>query len=460
MSNRNGRIFIQTIAGVTYGVSVADIQQTLGRGTSDVGLLLSDQEWYDNNGTQALRVVNKIKKWAWHKPIRHPSYGYDTHNLPAGDDGFNGQQPTGEYCIGSLEMPYAQTLGTITPSSNTEGGVTVTKWVASAGFLYNMMHGNIGWNYRRPRGVDNSHTEPLRMFDIAGYNHNSTSPMPIPPSGSRYISSNGQVTLMVDIPEDLPVGNMTLGTMALPAGLISTQPALSTFYAGILLYRPNFSDCVWKTATARIGTTTYQSSNKKVSFSSFKSIGVEGTAWNKMGTWYAKTFLSSVQLNEGDNPTAGENPLVFIMGSEDYTELNFTNGTITNDITIEVQRAKWIDVAEGNPSQIRVTATVRNGFVYDAAMSNIQMNVTSGLDTDPNPYDVTETSAWSGSEYATIPMLDEQSYSHVFSDVPYAVGRVTFASFSCRATVNGTTYNRSFMINLTPQASNTEVELI
>ena len=68
MPHSNGQIYIETVGGVTYGVSVADIQQTLGRGTGDVGLLLSDQEWYENNGVEALRHVNKINKWAKYKP--------------------------------------------------------------------------------------------------------------------------------------------------------------------------------------------------------------------------------------------------------------------------------------------------------------------------------------------------------------------------------------------------------
>jgi hypothetical protein len=426
-------------------------------------LLLSDQEWYDNNGTPALRDVNKIRKWAWHKPIRHPSVAYDTRNLSAGDDGFNGQQPTGEYCIGSLEMPYAQTLGSFTQTSNTDGGVTVTKWRANSGFFYQMMRGNLGWNYRRPRGIDNSHTEPFRMFDIVDYNHNAESPMPVPPTGTWYVSQSGNVTMLLDVPDTLPVGNMTLGTMHLPAGLVSTQPSLTNFYVGLLLYRPDFSDCVWKTATAKIGNSSLQNTNRKVSFSSFTSIGAAGGQWNKMGTWYARTFLSSIPLNEGDNPNAISNPndtLVFIMASEEATSLTLTNGTITNDITFEVKRAKWIDVATGNPNQIRVTATIRNGYFHDAAMSDIQMNVTSGLDTDPNPYDVTETDAWSGSEYATLPMLEEQTYSHVFNNVPYATGRVTLAHFFCHATIDGTTHTLQFTINLTPQSNTPEPELI
>lgn len=70
MANSNGRIFITTTGGVTYGVEIADLQQVLGRGVNDLGLLCSDQEWYDNNGVQALRPVNRINKWAKYKPIK------------------------------------------------------------------------------------------------------------------------------------------------------------------------------------------------------------------------------------------------------------------------------------------------------------------------------------------------------------------------------------------------------
>ena len=460
MANQNGRIYIDTNTTPHKGVEIADLQQVLGRSTGDLGLLCSDQEWYDTgvldgqgNPIYALRPVNRINKWPWHKPIRQHSFAYDTRNLPAGDDGFNGDQPVGEYCIGSLEIPYSQTLGTIVPTSHTESGVTVTKWEAQSGFFHDMMRGLYNWNYRRPRGVDGTHAEPFRILDFVGYNHRCVSPMPTPPSGSRYVSEAGQVTLLVDVPTDLVTGNMTLSTMRLPAGLVSTTPLLSSFYVGILLYRPGFGDCVWKTATAAIGTSSYQNTNKKVSFSSFKSIGVAGTTWNKMGVWYARTFLSSHQLTEGQNPTDIAN-VVVIMASDEVTQLNFSTGTITNDITLEVKRAKWIDVAVGVPSQIRVTANVRNGYVHDAAMSNIRMSVSSGDEVgDPEHYYFSEH-IFDDPEFATLPMLDEQSYSWVFNDVPYVAGRFTVANFSCTAVVvvDGTpvTKNLSFFVDLTP----------
>lgn len=437
--NQNGRIYIDTSTTPNRGVEIADMQAVFGVSANTIGKIITTAD---------------INKWSWHKPIRQHSYGYDTRNLPAGDDGFNGDQPVGEFCIGSLEMPYSQTLGTIVPTTHTESDVTVTKWNAQSGFFHDMMRGLYGWNYRRPRGADGTRTEPFRSFDFAGYNHRCVSPMPTPPSGSRYVSTAGQVTLLVDVPTDLVSGNMSLSTMKIPAGLISTAPSLSSFYVGILLYRPNFEDCVWKTATARIGTSSTQNTNKKVSFSSFKSIGVEGTAWNKMGTWYARTFLSTHQLSEGQNPTDLQN-FVVVMASEEVAILNFATGAVTNEITLEVQQAKWIAAAEGVPSQIRVSANVRNGYAVDATVTLLSMNVSSGIGTDPDYYD--ETYNFPLSQYGTLYMLDEQSYSHVFNNVPYEVGRFVMARFTFRATVDGQTKNLFFTINLTPQSENSEL---
>lgn len=460
--HNNGRIYIDPN---TTGVEIADIQQVLGRGTGDLGLLCSDQEWYDTgnldgqgNPIYALRPVNRINKWAWHKPIRQSSYGLDLRNVTPPDDRFNGDQPVGEFCIGSLEMPYSQTIGSIETTTYSEGGVQVKRWYAGSGFFHDMMRGLYGWNYRRPRGVNGTYTEPFRIFDFVGYNHRCVSPMPIAPKGSWYVSEAGQVTMLVDVPDDLVSGNMSLSTMRLPSGLIGTTPTLTNFYVGILLYRPNYEDCVWKTATARIGTSSTQNTNKKVSFSSFKSI----TAWDKMGTWYARTFLSTHQLSEGQIPTDLQN-FVVIMASEEVQTITLNNGTITNDITIEVRRAKWVDATEGVPSQIRVYASVRNGYVHDAAMSNISMSVASGDElSDPDHY-YYQVHVFDDPELATLPMLDEQSYSWVFNDVPYEVGRFTVADFHCTAVVvvDGTpiTKNLSFFVDLTPGGSLPEPEL-
>ena len=66
--DNQGRIYIDTQTG--KGIDVrGDIAYVLGRSTWDIGLLCSDQEWYTNGSTQALRRVNKINKWAKYKPV-------------------------------------------------------------------------------------------------------------------------------------------------------------------------------------------------------------------------------------------------------------------------------------------------------------------------------------------------------------------------------------------------------
>lgn len=84
MAHNNGRIFIDTSTTPNKGVEIADLQQVLGRGTGDLGLLCSDQEWYDTgvldeqgNPIYALRPVNRINMWARYKPIK-----WSTSNAP------------------------------------------------------------------------------------------------------------------------------------------------------------------------------------------------------------------------------------------------------------------------------------------------------------------------------------------------------------------------------------------
>ena len=72
MANSNGRIFITTTGGVTYGVEIADLQQVLGRGVNDLGLLCSDQEW--NTAGTALQSIDRINKWAKYRPIEKSNF--------------------------------------------------------------------------------------------------------------------------------------------------------------------------------------------------------------------------------------------------------------------------------------------------------------------------------------------------------------------------------------------------
>lgn len=77
MAYENGIISVKTVDGVTYGVSVYDIQRAVGRGTSHIGMLCSDIEWYldhidpvTNEPVYLPRRVGKIIPWAKYKPER------------------------------------------------------------------------------------------------------------------------------------------------------------------------------------------------------------------------------------------------------------------------------------------------------------------------------------------------------------------------------------------------------
>lgn len=77
MSNQNGKIYIDTSTIPNKGVSITDLQQVLGRGVNDLGLLYTDQEWYDNGGVEALRPLNppRVNMWARYKPIKWSTSG-------------------------------------------------------------------------------------------------------------------------------------------------------------------------------------------------------------------------------------------------------------------------------------------------------------------------------------------------------------------------------------------------
>lgn len=152
MSNQNGKIFIEIVDGVAYGVSIYDIQTVLGRSTGDLGLLCSDQEWYDNNGTPTLRPMNVIKMWAKYKPVVNTIF--DTYSQleedavnhrmvwKASSDWWRGLQGN---C--GIDIP-TYSLGTIVGTDDI-------------------------WEYTKPQGG----IHPFRILDFNQYNHNAQKPI-------------------------------------------------------------------------------------------------------------------------------------------------------------------------------------------------------------------------------------------------------------------------------------------
>lgn len=158
MANQKGRIFIDTSTTPYKGVEIADLQRVLGRGTGDLGLLCSDQEWYDTgvldgqgNPVYSLRPVNRINKWAKFKPTRMAGLN------PT--DSWKGQQKN---VYGSTG--YSNGIGFVVYES-------LNDLRASAN--------GIGWNYEPPRGKGNGDQgtdEWFRLLDFNGYKHNVESP--------------------------------------------------------------------------------------------------------------------------------------------------------------------------------------------------------------------------------------------------------------------------------------------
>lgn len=136
MSNQNGRIYIDTSTTPNKGVSIADLQQVLSRGTNDLGLLCSDQDW--NNGS--LVKANKIKPLAKYKPVRHSKIGLLTVS----------DRDSVRYGFGAGILP-SLNLSQASPQSD--------------------------WVYQPPRGLANN--EWFRLRDFEGYSHGACTPLAI-----------------------------------------------------------------------------------------------------------------------------------------------------------------------------------------------------------------------------------------------------------------------------------------
>lgn len=143
MSHTSTTIYIDTNTDPDTGVSVADVQSVLHRGTGDVGLLCSDQEWYDNSGTPTLRYAETINPWAKYKPVRS--------NL----------------------------LAILTDANRQDVYFGMSVPIYGSGYAYTNLDNFItaydsGWSYLRPRGKDydgNGGNEWYRILDFDGYNH-------------------------------------------------------------------------------------------------------------------------------------------------------------------------------------------------------------------------------------------------------------------------------------------------
>lgn len=190
MSNQNGKIYIDTTTNPDTGVSVYDVQTVLGRGTGDVGLLCSDQEWYNN----ALRRVNKINKWAKYKPLR------------------------------------SSKLGTLTDAERVElnQGLTMTKYTNPADLVSGY---ESDYAYQPPRGKT-TYNEWFRLLDFNGYNHYAEGPV------SSFTCPSGEVTENQDLIVRLylsPSNQMPDGNLIWSDFDPEDDKPISEYYFGVII---------------------------------------------------------------------------------------------------------------------------------------------------------------------------------------------------------------------------------
>lgn len=225
MAYDNGIVSIETVGGVTYGVSVYDVQRALGRGTTDVGQLCSDLEWYldhidpvTNEPVYLTRRVGKINKWAKYKPVR--SGGLKVMTLSDMQDAYFG-----------LDVPIYGT-----------GPITISDFLEAFSTAY---------AYLPPRGADRNPKEWFRLRDFDGYNRAATpftnEPGSTLPRKYRYGDSGGGANFMLSLNTGTGLND---GISASEWKIVgATDIAFSDMYFGLLFVHGNEVNIVTASTT-------------------------------------------------------------------------------------------------------------------------------------------------------------------------------------------------------------------
>lgn len=200
MPHSNGRIYTSTdeTTGKKLGISINDIQQTIGSGKKDIGGLIT---------------TGSIQKWSKVKPLRGGGVGY----LVAEGNSFRGSEYPTYNCGFSAAKAFE------TPASFVQA-------IAATGFF----------TYRKPVVGDK-----FRFMDFDGYDHNARSPysQSLAPDSVDVSGSNGiPVTFVFNyFPTD---GALTFGDLY-------GENSVGIWYLGVVFYSPQES------STPRVVTHTY-----------------------------------------------------------------------------------------------------------------------------------------------------------------------------------------------------------
>ena len=318
MIDSDGRVTIGTVGGVTYGVEIADLQTAIGTAKSDIGQIIRD---------------GAINKWAKHKPFRSSAQGYAldrTQSTPA------------------LRSP-----NRVNAAREAHYGLSVESFsalgdpTASTSFLYKLIHGQLQWNYLKPRGKGGGASganEWFRLQDFDGYYHNCICPIGDPLTTS--VIEGGTATIAWDMADNLDGTNITLSDI-----LIGNTP-LTSYYFGVFLMRG-------ATYYAVTSDTAIGSNDVQISISNASSLE---------GTWQAYPFFSSVQIPFGTPSQAGSGSYVSAGWDEPYTEITFRS---TSSFIYIYADGTWSDTT--THSSVDVYYFVENGT--GAAQNNITLTL-------------------------------------------------------------------------------------
>jgi len=365
---------------VSKPVSAFDVRQALPSASNDIGTLCKHAN---------------INMWAKYKPTKFK--GMIATGKESGSDYWKGDdRATSPYLIAGLNAPYASSLGSFTENAQTH------KVVANSGFLYDLIRGNKQWSYSPPTGGIGANDYPYRLLDFDGYYKDASNPLPIAPEGSFGFGASYLRTLILSIPTIAENRNIQLTDMQIPSAISVLEPYVSSFYAGLVMWKEDFSDMMWKTATAPLDDLSVEEYRKKVSIATRNPQTLESRA----GQWKCLVFLSSISGLDSDN--ASTRGLTGIFLPADTTPKNVILLDVTGDVNITITTAKWVS-SQGTPRQVNVGFTVSNNTPDTVSVSDIVTSLVNSLEIEVASYAFSPVTLSSGAS---------KTFQHLFT-IPY-----------------------------------------
>ena len=220
-------------------ISVAMVKSELGAATNDVGQLC---------------IHPNINKWSKWKPVRHGSV-----------------VPITEAQLASvnfgLDIEVFTTLGSITTSGS---------------FLHTLKNSSINWSYLRPRGGNNTPSEPYRLADFRNYD--KTAINPVDAMGHYEIYMDMFNSFQIDADEIISPPNAHNVTLA---DFEYSGTLFRNCYLGVMLFKSSGNEFIINT-----GSSTLENGGLSVLFEDMGS---------NTGNWNAAFFISSVPFSN-NNP--------------------------------------------------------------------------------------------------------------------------------------------------------------